>query len=508
VGFPDFGLAKSFGQGRPMSIYNQLARAASSFSLFSDSMLQDESLPLREVIDGNLFKEAFEEFGVEFGNDEDAVYTPALVLWALVSQAFFKGEQRSLTAAVTRIAAWWAAGGRVVSSTNTGAYSRARMKIPADLVAWIVRRIAQLAESSVDLAQPIDAQQAKARTMQVTIEEVRSQPIQGRVLLVDGFTVDAADTPDNQAEYPQNPAQKEGLGFPILRCVSLISMATGMLCDLAIGPYCGKEAGETALLRRLLDNLHEGDVLVADSYYCTYWLLAMCKARGVDIVMKNHHKREDAPGDAKPICKGQRKVIWKLPARPEWMSIEEYQQMPESIEVRLVDVQVHERGFRTESFTVATTILSHRVYTANWIASAYRVRWLVELDIRSIKCSLGMETLRAKTPEMVRTELWSCLLAYNLIRLKMLQSGIDGWRDPRSMSFSRTLVLLATTWVLCAACRINDSLIKLGKNQPLDELVGHRPGRVEPRVNKRRPKILKLMTQPRCDFHASLESAK
>lgn len=186
------------------------------------------------MINSDLFKEAFDEFGVDFGNDDHAVYTPALVLWALVSQAFFKEEHRGLTAAVTRIAAWWAAAGRVVSSTNTGAYSRARMKIPADLVAWIVRRIAKLAESSVDLAEPIDAEQAEERAMQVTIEEVRSQPIQERVLLVDGFTVDAADTPDNQAEYPQDPAQKEGLGFPILRCVSLISMATGMLVELDI----------------------------------------------------------------------------------------------------------------------------------------------------------------------------------------------------------------------------------------------------------------------------------
>jgi len=507
VGFPGFGLAKTFGQGRPMSLYSLLARKASSFSLFSDSMLQDESLPLADVIDGGLFKQAFKEFDIDFGSDDDAVYTPALVLWALISQAFFKGEQRSLTAAVTRIAAWWATGGRTVSDTNTGAYSRARMKIPAELIAWIVRRIAKLAESSVDLAEPIVAEQAEEMMMQTTIGEVRSQPIQGRVLLVDGFTVDAADTLENQAEYPQNPAQEEGLGFPILRCVSLISMATGMLFDLAIGPYCGKETGETALLRKLLDNLRPGDVLVADSYYCTYWLLAMCKARDVDVVMKNHHKREDDPEDAKRICKGQRKVIWKLPQRPDWMSIEQYQRMPESIEIRLVDVEVQQPGFRSESFTVATTILSHRIYTADWIASAYRVRWLVELDIRSIKCSLGMETLRAKTPEMVRAELWSCLLAYNLIRLKMLQSGIDGSRDPRSMSFSRTMVLLGTTWVLCGARGINESLVTLGKNQPLDELVGHRPDRVEPRVNKRRPKILKLMTQPRRDFQASIGSA-
>jgi hypothetical protein len=189
------------------------------------------------------------------------------------------------------------------------------------------------------------------------------------------------------------------------------------------------------------------------------------------------------------------------------MTPEEYETMPESIEIRLVDVHVEQRGFRPESFTVATTILSPRVYTSAWIASVYRVRWLAELDIKSIKCSLGMETLRAKTPEMVRAELWSCLLAYNLIRFKMLQSSIGGSRNARSMSFTRTLVLLSTNWLLCGANGLNRSLIALGDNQPLDELAGHRPDRVEPRANKRRPKILKLMTQPRAEFKAQLGAA-
>ncbi len=182
-------------------------------------------------------------------------------------------------------------------------------------------------------------------------------------MMVDGFTVDVADTPENQQEYPQNPAQQDGLGFPILRCVSLISMATGMLVDLAIAPHCGKETGETALLRQMIDSLRPGDVLVADSYYCTYWLLAMCQARGVEVVMKNHHKRDDQPEDAVRICKGQRKVVWPLPQRPRWMGKPEYALMPKEIEVRLVDIRVDQPGYRTEGFTIATTIIDHRVYT-------------------------------------------------------------------------------------------------------------------------------------------------
>lgn len=284
-------------------------------------------------------------------------------------------------------------------------------------------------------------------------------------------------------------------------------MATGMLIDLAIGPYSGKESGETALLRQMIDQLQAGDILVADSDDCTYWLLAMCKMRGVEVVMKNHHKREDHPQHAVRICKGQRKVIWTRPARPSWMSEEEYETMPLEIGVRLADVKVTEDGFRTEGFTVATTIIEHDVYTADWLGSVYRSRWLVELDIRSIKCSLDMEHLRAKTPEMVRAELWSCLLAYNLIRMKMLQSGVAANRNVRSQSFIRTMVLLATNWLLCGARGVNDSLIKLGQSQPLDEVVGHRPDRVAPRVNQRRPKILKLMSQPRSQYPRQLANA-
>ena len=270
-------------------------------------MLQDPSLPLSDAIDNKVFDQAFDLFEIDFADDDEAVYTPALVLWALVSQALFKDEHRSCTAAVTRIAAWWAAQGRVVGDTNTGAYCRARKKIPAELVAFLVRTIADRVEQSTELADPLEDEQAEAMLTPRAIAEVKSKPVASRLLMVDGFTVDAADTPENQEEYPQNPAQEDGLGFPILRCVSLISMATGMLVDLAISPYCGKETGETALLRQMIDSLRPGDVLVADSYYCTYWLLAMCKARGTEVVMKNHHKREDHPKDAKRICKGQRK---------------------------------------------------------------------------------------------------------------------------------------------------------------------------------------------------------
>ena len=221
-------------------------------------MVQNGELPLVDVIDDAGFQEVFDEHQVDFGCDDDAVYTPAITLWALVSQVFFSAEQRSCKAAVLRVAALWATLGRRVCDTNTGAYCRARLKIPFEVVQDITKRLACAAEAAVGPGAVLTAEEVESSQCPEVVAAVKSTAVRGRILLVDGFTVTAADTPENQEAYPQNPVQLAGLGFPILRCVSLISMTTGMLVDLAWGPYCGKESGETALLWSLLDQLRPG----------------------------------------------------------------------------------------------------------------------------------------------------------------------------------------------------------------------------------------------------------
>ena len=475
---------------------------AASFSIFKRSMMQADTLPLADVIDDQRWQQVFDEHEINFGSDEDAVYTPAITLWALISQFFFSGEQRSCKAAVIRVAALWSALGRRVCNTNTGAYCRARLKLPFTVIRDIVRCLATDAEAACDQNLNQTREQSAARLTPQVVTNVKSRPTSGRILLVDGFTITAADTPENQRVYPQNPVQKPGLGFPILRCVSLISMTTGLLVDLVTGPYRGKASGETTLLRQMLDTLQPGDTLVADSYYCTYWLMSACRARGVKIVMKNHHLRDNHPQDARRLSKNERLVTWTRPLQcPFWMSRQEYQRHPETLIVRLVDVQVKQPGYRAKTFSIATTITDRKAYPARWIAAVYQSRWLIELDIRSIKCSLGMDILRAKTPAMVLTELWSCLLAYNLIRMKMLQSSQSEGRDPRSLSFTTTQQMLATNWLLCAVVGVTNELATLGQQSPCSERVGHRNGRVEPRANKRRPKTLALMKIPRYHYH-------
>jgi hypothetical protein len=473
-----------------MPTYPYAAGRPTRFSLFHRSLMQSEESPLAAMLADERIAEIFAQEKISFGQDDDNVYTPVITLWGLLSQVFFKAEQRSCLAAVVRIAALWLSLGQTVSSTNTGAYCRARRQLTSEVLRKISRAVADQASRAPSLGnairRPADAGIGPA-----------AEYAGGRLIMVDGFTVTAADTEANQAEYPQNPAQQEGLGFPILRGVVLLCMRTGLLLDADVGPYSGKGTGETALLWKLLDALRAGDIVVADSYYCTYWLLAECRRRGVHVVMRNHHLRDDSPSDARRLVKGQCVATWARPARPEWMDEATYAMMPRTIEVRLVESVNEQSGQRTQKVTIATTLLDHRQYDAQWLAGIYRGRWRVELDIRAIKVTLGMDILRAKTPAMVRTELWSCLLAYNLIRESMLSAAAESGRSCRTLSLTATLQMIGNLWLANTIQDVSAELQALFQTHQLTLKVGNRPGRNEPRVNKRRPKMLKLMTEPR-----------
>ena len=158
-------------------------------------------------------------------------------------------------------------------------------------------------------------------------------------------------------------------------------------------------------------------------------------------------------------------------------------------------------GGRVESLTVVTTLTDAKEYPRLDIAELYHKRWLVELDIRSIKVTLGMDVLRCKTPEMVRKEMWICLLAYNLIRKTILQAAKRHKLSPRQLSFAAAMQTLAASWVTLPTLDqpTQDSLIEAQIDSLASQLVAkpERANRIEPRAVKRRPKPHRLLTMPR-----------
>jgi len=447
------------------------------FRVVQQSFWLREDLAFADILSEQEIQTAFDEEGVTFAQEEGDVYTPAVTLWAFLSQAVFKGEHRSCVAAVARVAVLMVALQRRVSS-DTGAYCRARAKLPEVVLERLTLRLADGCEDTVPTAWQWHGR---------------------RTYLVDGTTVSTPDTPANQTAWPQPKSQQKGLGFPLIRLVVLMSLATAMLSGMAMGPYAGKETGETALFRSLLQRLQAGDVFVADRYLCSYFMLALACERGVDAVVRQHQLRITDFRRGQSLGKEDHLVRWQRPARPEWMDVETYEQMPEYLDVRELRVHVHQPGFRTKSFVVVTTLTDHRTYPAQDIAALYHQRWLVELDIRAIKTSMGLDVLRCRSPHMVRNEIWTGLLAYNLIRKTILEAAFAAEVSPRTISFTAAMQALAAGWtaVLLMDTAGQVRLIDLYLRNLADYEVGNRPNRIEPRAIKRRPKPQRLLTKPR-----------
>lgn len=471
-----------------MSFYQPFRSLPRPFRLILTSFLQRPGLPFADAITEESIQAAFDAEEVSFGDDDDSVYTPAITLWAFLSQVLFKDEHRSCIAAVARIAVLLIALKREPCSSNTGAYCRARAKLSETAIHRLV----------IDVAQGCERKISKKLLWR------------GRhVHLVDGTTLTMPDTSENQAVYPQQPQQAEGLGFPIARVVVLLSLATAMVTDLAMGPYEGKETGETALLRQLLDRFDPGDILLADRYYCSYFMIALLMQRGVDFVTRVHQCRKVDFHRGRRLGKGDHIVAWKRPSRPAWMDQATYEEIPESIQVREIQVDVNQPGFRTESFVVVSTLTDTRQYTRDDIAELYGRRWMAELDIRAIKVTMGMDHLRCKTPSMVHKEIWTCLLAYNLIRRTMLQSAQQSGQSPRTLSFSAGLQAVGASFQVIAVCSdtVAARLVAVELENLTGHIVGNRSGRVEPRAVKRRPKPHDLLTKPREQARAELLGA-
>jgi hypothetical protein len=461
-----------------MSFYQGRRSLPQRFRLILLSVLQTAGLPFSDVLSEEEIQDAFDEQNVSFAEDEEDVYTPSIVLWAFLSQVLHKGELRSCLAAVSRVSVLLVALGREPCAQNSGAYCRARAKLPEVLIERLTLRVAQGCENAIP----------------------QHWLWRGRhVKLADGTTLSMPDTEANQKAYPQQSGQKEGLGFPIARLVVLMSLATAMVSGMAMAPYSGKETGEMALMRQLLDQLDPQDILLTDRYFCSYFMIALLLEMKVDFVARLHQSRKADLHRAKRLGKHDHRVVWTRPEKPDWMDQATYEQMPKSLTLRLIEVKVSEPGFRVESLIVVTTLTDAKQYTSDDIEELYHKRWLVELDIAAIKVTLGLDVLRCKSPEMVRKEIWTGLMAYNLIRKTMLQAAKQEGLSPRQLSFANAVQTLAASWMILPTQdqTIQLLLIEVQIESLASQLIGNRPNRVEPRAVKRRPKPHRLLTMPR-----------
>jgi hypothetical protein len=467
-----------------MNTVTQFARGRKhAFRDVAEPFLQQDGLPFAEVLNPQAIGEAFAQHGGLFAQDE--VFSTPVVLWAFLAQALQDGKHRSCSAAVENVIAYKQQRGQEVPSGDTGDYCRARAKLSLAALQQLVRQSAQQLENQADESWLWHGLHAK---------------------VIDGFTFTMPDTQENQEAFPQLESQPQGAGLPIARACVMLSLATAAVQDINIGRYEGKETGESALLRGMLDNLSRGDLALFDRYYCSFMMLAILQLHGAHACTRLHQCRPQDITQGKRLGDEDYLVTWTRPKRPDWMDEATYEQIPPTLTLRMIRYQVVVPGSRVETITVVTTLTDPEQWSKEDIAELYGFRWNVELDIRQIKQTLSLDHFRCKSPHMVQRELWVTLLAYNLVRrLTATAAAIHG-KQPRQLGFTQACQTIMANYLLVStgACRDPQAFWESALERIAANEVGNRPGRIEPRALKRLRDRYPRMHQPREEMRRKL----
>ena len=375
--------------------------------------------------------------------------------------------------------------GRAVIDEGDSAYIQARQRLPRERLEKALSATAQAADRRVGSGGQINGRPVKA---------------------VDASSTQLPDTSKNQKRYPQSPVQKKGCGFPLLKFMVLFSLCSGAVLNVMFGNL---HDHDLRLLHGLWQALNKGDILLGDRAFGEFTTMAsLPKLLGVDVLARLHQCRKADFRKAKRLAKHDGLFVWtKGRCRSEVLSAAQWELLPAQITVRIIRFTATIRGFRGRRITLVTSLLDPKLYPAQELMALYARRWRLELCLRDLKTTMGMEQLRCQTPDMAEKELLAYLAAHNLIRCIIAEAvatyqvelervsfkgSVDALRQYSSaIGQARNAKMRAQLW--------EDLLVNLAR-----DLVPYRPNRLEPRSLKRRPKNFGWLTKPRRKFRECL----
>ncbi len=365
---------------------------------------------------------------------------------------------------------------------GTSAYCQARKRLPLEIIRKLMHVAAQTADRRAGSGGQINGRPVK---------------------VVDCSSAKASDTPENQKRFPQPSEQKPGCGFPVVRLLVLFSLNSGSVLNVVMSSL---HQHEVRLLRQLRKDLRPGDILLGDRAYGDFGTLASLPARGVDVVARLNAMRKVDFRKGQRLGKNDALFVWKRSDTTSALfTAQQWRKLPETIPVRIIRFRATIRGHCARRITLATTLLDPKLYPAEQLAALYARRWSLELCLRDLKTTMGMEMLRCKTPAMVRKEIRTYLLAHNLMRCLVADVVARYAVDLQRISFKGTTDAFRQYTMAMAAARNrkirNQLWVDLLANLARDK-VPLRPGRQEPRALKQRPKNFGWLTKPRQLFKA------
>lgn len=438
---------------------------------YKTSLSNKNNISLNEMISSEKCQKTISECR----DFRDRIYTPLKTLFIFIKQVLHP-DKSCKNAVADHVAEQLITEGKIVS-TNTGSYSDARQRLPEQIISELVKETGKLSAKKALIDWKVFGRSLKG---------------------VDGSSIIMPDTKENQKIFPQQKGQKKGLGFPIARIVVVMSLTVGTVLAYAIGAFTGKGTGESSLLRSIFDCIEQDDILLGDRYYPSFFLIADVIAKGADGIFRGQAQRNYDFRKGKFLGKSDHVVEWNKPQRPEWMTQEVYDAYPSQMSVR---------EFKVNGKVYVTTLLEHKKYHKKELAKIYEIRWQLEINLKSIKETMSMDMLSCKTPEMVRKEIGIHFLAYNFIRIIMAEACAKHDAIPNQVSFKGTVQLLNKFMphFINSNSKKNQMMYAGLLKNIVKNKVGNRPGRIEPRRVKRRPKPFDTLNRPRFIEKTKLE---
>ena len=419
-------------------------------------------------------------------NSRDCVYSLRLTFQCFVWQML--KPRTACREVVRQIQAIFQLKGRRKVDEGTSAFCQARQRLPVERLEKAVGLLAQNADR-------------RARS---------GGQLQGRpVKVIDGTTVQLADTAENQERYPQSPHQRPGCGFPIMKLLALFSLTSGSILTVAKGNL---HDHDLRLLQKLWENFKRGEILLGDRLYGDYATLANGPKRGVDVVSRLNAQRKVDFRKAQRLGRNDGLVVWNKPKScPPYLSQTEWEQIPQSITVRIIRFQIASKGCRTRTILLVTTLLDPKLYPLEDLAALYARRWRLELCFRDLKPQMGMDQLRCQTPDMAEKEAFSYLIAHNLVRCIMAEASASYDVELERLSFKGTVDGFRQFISVMAQATSRKKRKQLWEDLLRTiacDRVPLRPARREPRAVKHRPKQYPRLIVPRRQFKDPLPYRK
>jgi hypothetical protein len=336
------------------------------------------------------------------------------VIWLIIGMALFRNT--SITEVVAHLGVVGPAGRRPRKrSVAPSSISAARDRLGEEPMAWLFRETGQL-------------------WGQATAQENQWHNL--CLFAVDGTTLRVPDTQENRDEFGLPGSSRGQAGYPQVRVVALMAVRSHVLTAATMGPYRGPGTGEQSLARDLWVDVPDHSLTLFDKGFLNYGKLHALSSSGVErhwlVRAKDNLKwtvvRQLGAGDL------------LVEVKPSAKARKEDPSLPRAFICRAVCYQTERR----KPQWVLTSLLNAEKYPAKEIARLYHERWEEELGYDEVKTHMleREEALRSKRPQKVRQEIWGILLAYNLVRMKMMDVASKLGLPPTRLSFTHALRLV------------------------------------------------------------------